>query len=110
MASFKLYGTPPSTYTRIVALIAKERNIPYEFVPVDLQTGEQKQAAYLAHHPFGQVPYITVRRAPSLLLSCGVSCAFSRLIHLSSSKTMVSSCTNRVLSVVTLLRSGLVRS
>jgi len=55
----QLYGIPPSTYTRIVALIAKERNIPYEFVPVNLVTGEQKQPAHLAHHPFGQVPYIT---------------------------------------------------
>jgi glutathione S-transferase len=73
MASFKLYGIPPSTYTRIVALIAKERNIPYEFVPVNLQKGEHKQEAYLAHHPFGQVPYITVRRALSLLLSCVLS-------------------------------------
>jgi len=57
--AFKLHGAPPSTLTRIVALIAKERNIPYEFVPVDLRAGEQKQPAHLEHQPFGQVPYIT---------------------------------------------------
>jgi len=39
-------------------MIAKERNIPYEFIPVDLQKGDNKQPAYLEHHPFGQVPYI----------------------------------------------------
>jgi len=50
-----------STCTRTVAIIAKERNIPYEFIRINLQGGDHKQPAYLAHHPFGQVPYITVR-------------------------------------------------
>jgi len=106
--AFKLHGAPPSTLTRIVALVAKERNIPYEFVPVDLRAGEQKQPAHLAHQPFGQVPYITVRRAPPL--SYRAMSYMRSLIQLSSSKTMVSSCSNRVQSVVTLLRSGLVPS
>ncbi|KAN0132163.1 glutathione S-transferase [Lactarius tabidus] len=56
--SFELHGFHRSTYTNSVALIAKERNIPYTFVPVDLPKGEQKQASYLEHHPFGQVPYV----------------------------------------------------
>ena len=69
--TIKLYGSPSpsSTYTRVVAMIAKERNIPYEFIPVDLQKGDNKKPAYLEHHPFGQVPYITVRHlslSPSL--------------------------------------------
>jgi hypothetical protein len=59
--SFELHGFHRSTYTNSVALIAKERNIPYTFVPVDLPKGEQKQASYLEHHPFGQVPYVVVR-------------------------------------------------
>jgi glutathione S-transferase len=62
--AFKLHGAPPSTYTRIVALIAKERNIPYEFVPINFRTSEQKQPTYLEHQPFGQVPYISVRYGP----------------------------------------------
>jgi len=50
-------------------MIAKERNIPYEFIPVDLQKGDNKQPAYLEHHPFGQVPYITVRHfSPSPII------------------------------------------
>jgi len=48
-----------STCTRTVAIIAKERNIPYEFIRVNLQGGEHKQPGYITHHPFGQVPYIT---------------------------------------------------
>jgi glutathione S-transferase len=62
--AFKLHGGPRSTYTRLVAMIAKERNVPYELVPVDVLAGENKQPAHLAHQPFGQVPYITVRRLP----------------------------------------------
>ena len=60
--SIKLHGMPFSTCTRRVALIAKERNVPYEIVPVNLQQAEHKQPAHLTHQPFGQIPYITVRR------------------------------------------------
>ena len=59
--SFKLYGFQRSTASSRVALIAKERSIPYEFIPVDLTKGEQKQASHIEHHPFGQVPYVIVR-------------------------------------------------
>lgn len=59
--SFKLYGFPQSTGTRRVALITKERNIPYEFIPIDSSKGEHKQASFTAHQPFGQVPYVVVR-------------------------------------------------
>ena len=75
--SFKLYGSPFSTYTRVVAIVAKERNIPYEFIRINLQEGDHKQPAYLAHHPFGQVPYITVRRHSSPLYPCRLSYGFS---------------------------------
>ena len=46
-------------------MIAKERNVPYEFILVSFETGEHKQPAHLAHQPFGQVPYIAVRRLSS---------------------------------------------
>ncbi|KAI0300725.1 hypothetical protein B0F90DRAFT_1722838 [Multifurca ochricompacta] len=58
--SFKLHGFSLSTCTRRVALVAKERNIPYELVPVDLRLSEQKKPTHVAHQPFGQVPYIQV--------------------------------------------------
>ncbi|KAI0294647.1 glutathione S-transferase [Multifurca ochricompacta] len=56
--SFKLYSTSFSDCTRRITLVAKERNIPYEFVPVDFKLSEQKTPAHLEHNPFGQVPYI----------------------------------------------------
>jgi len=57
--AFKLYGHSSSESTRRVALVAKECNIPYDFVIIDLPTGEHKRPATLKHQPFGQVPYIT---------------------------------------------------
>ena len=61
MAAFKIHGSPLSTCTRRVALIAKERNVPYEVVVVNLAGGEHKQPPHLQHQPFGQIPYIRVR-------------------------------------------------
>ncbi|KAH9992151.1 glutathione S-transferase-like protein [Russula vinacea] len=55
---FTLYGHSEVACTRRVALIAKERNVPYKLVTVDVKGGEHKQPAYLKHQPFGQVPYI----------------------------------------------------
>jgi len=57
--AFKLHGVSTFTCTRRVALIAKERNIPYEFVPINFATAEHKQPAHVEHQPFGQVPYIS---------------------------------------------------
>ena len=62
--SFKLYGLSQSSCTRRVALIAKERNIPYTFEVVDMVKGEHKQESFREHQPFGQVPYIVVRLLP----------------------------------------------
>ncbi|KAF9231919.1 glutathione S-transferase [Melanogaster broomeanus] len=54
----KLYGFPISTCTRLVALICKEKEIPYELIVVDLTKGEQKTPAFMQHQPFGVIPYI----------------------------------------------------
>ena len=54
----KLYGAPKSTCTRRVAVVLKEKNVPYELVPVDMASGAHKSAAFLAKQPFGQVPYL----------------------------------------------------
>ncbi|KZT66181.1 glutathione S-transferase [Daedalea quercina L-15889] len=54
----KLYGFPPSHATRRAAVIFKELDLLYELVPVDMLKDEHKAAGYLAHQPFGQVPYI----------------------------------------------------
>jgi|JI10StandDraft_1071094.scaffolds.fasta_scaffold372447_2 glutathione S-transferase len=54
----KLYGHPLSTCTRKVLCTLHETNTPFEFVVVDLMTGEHKQPAHVARQPFGQVPAI----------------------------------------------------
>ncbi|KAF8469884.1 glutathione S-transferase-like protein [Russula ochroleuca] len=56
--AFTLHGSSEFTCTRRVALIAKERNVPYRLITVDVKGGEHKQPAHLKHQPFGQVPYI----------------------------------------------------
>ena len=59
--AFKLHGGSTTTCTRRVALIAKERNLKYELIPIDFNVAEHKQPPHLKHQPFGQIPYITVR-------------------------------------------------
>jgi glutathione S-transferase len=54
----KLYGFHLSTCTRTVATVLHEKEVPFQFIPVDITKGEQKAPEYLAKHPFGQVPYI----------------------------------------------------
>ncbi len=54
----KLYGAPFSTCTKRVAMVCIEKQIPYEFVNVDLATGEHKTAVFKAIQPFAEVPYI----------------------------------------------------
>ncbi|KAK7054097.1 glutathione S-transferase [Favolaschia claudopus] len=55
---FKIYGFPPSTCTRRVALVCKELNVPYELIPVSIPKGEHKAPEYLKRQPFGVVPAI----------------------------------------------------
>ena len=55
---FKLYGIYRSPWVRLVAAVLKEKQVPFELVPVDLANGEQKTPEYLAKQPFGEVPYI----------------------------------------------------
>ncbi|TDL23356.1 glutathione S-transferase-like protein [Rickenella mellea] len=54
----KLHGALYSTCTQRVLLVCKELNLPYEFVNVNIQVGEQKDPAYMKNQPFGQVPFI----------------------------------------------------
>ena len=66
----KLVGTYPSYNTLRVALILHEKNVPFEFVNVDMGKGEHKSPAYLEKQPFGQVPYIV--GLPHILCDWGV--------------------------------------
>src|SRR5262245_3509600 len=54
----KILGHPLSSCTRKVLMTAAEKAARLEVIPVDLFTGEHKQPAHLAHHPFGVVPVL----------------------------------------------------
>ena len=53
----KLYGGTRSRAS-LVQWYLEEIEVPYEFVTLDLQAGEQRQADYLAINPMGKVPAI----------------------------------------------------
>ncbi|EJF59314.1 thioredoxin-like protein [Dichomitus squalens LYAD-421 SS1] len=54
----KIYGSPIAVCTKRVLVVAEELKVPYELICVDYKKGELKSPEYLAHHPFGQIPYI----------------------------------------------------
>jgi len=54
----KIYGSPLSTCTRRVAIVLKEKEVPYEVITIDFAKGEHKSAEYREKQPFGQIPYI----------------------------------------------------
>ncbi|PIN18084.1 Glutathione S-transferase [Handroanthus impetiginosus] len=52
----KLHGYPLSPAARRVAACLEEKGLEYEFVLVDLSTGQQKKEPFISLNPFGQVP------------------------------------------------------
>lgn len=54
----KLYGHEMSGNSYKARLLLELLKIEYEWVKVDLMTGEHKSPAYLALNPFGQVPLL----------------------------------------------------
>ena len=54
----KLYGSPLSSCTRRVAIVLKEKEVPYELITINFAKGEHKSVEYREKQPFGQVPYI----------------------------------------------------
>ncbi len=54
----KLYGHPVSPPTKLVATSLYEKQIPFEFILVDIYSGQNKTPEFLAKNPFGQIPSI----------------------------------------------------
>lgn len=54
----KIYGHPLSSCTRKALITAAEKGAALELVAIDLLTGEHKQPAHLARHPFGVIPVL----------------------------------------------------
>jgi len=55
---FNLYGVAFSTCTKRVAIVLHEKNVPFQFHPIDFASGQHKSPEFLKYQPFGQVPYI----------------------------------------------------
>lgn len=53
----KLYGGSPSRAS-IVKWYLEELSVPYEFIKLDLKSGEQRKPEFLAINPMGKVPAI----------------------------------------------------
>ncbi|KDP28123.1 hypothetical protein JCGZ_13894 [Jatropha curcas] len=56
--ALKLYGAAMSTSTSLVLTCLHEKEVDFEFIPVDLFAGEHKQPHFGAKNPFGQVPVL----------------------------------------------------
>ncbi|KAK3415547.1 glutathione S-transferase isoform X3 [Eucalyptus grandis] len=52
----KVYGTVLSTATMRIFAALYEKDLEFEFVPIDMPAGEHKKEHFLALNPFGQVP------------------------------------------------------
>jgi glutathione S-transferase len=61
----KLYSRTSATVAGsvIVAMVLAEKQIPFEFVLVDVANRAHKTPEYLAMNPFGQVPLIVSDQA-----------------------------------------------
>ncbi|XP_077225589.1 glutathione S-transferase-like [Tasmannia lanceolata] len=52
----KVHGLPMSTNTARVTACLNEKEIDFQLVPVNLQTGAHKQEPFISLNPFGQLP------------------------------------------------------
>ncbi|KXN85270.1 Glutathione S-transferase F12 [Leucoagaricus sp. SymC.cos] len=52
----KLYGYVNSTAAKIVVLVLREKQIPFEYIEVNFGQGEHRRPPYTDIQPFGQVP------------------------------------------------------
>ncbi len=59
MSEMTLWGFNGSTYVRTIKMLLAEKQFSdFKQVPVNVLTGEPRQAEHLARHPFGKVPVL----------------------------------------------------
>ncbi|KAL7198921.1 hypothetical protein ACSBR2_021252 [Camellia fascicularis] len=56
MATVKVHGSVFSTASQRVLVCLHEKELDFEFVPVDMSSGDHKKPPFLSLNPFGQVP------------------------------------------------------
>lgn len=89
----KLYAYDHSSASKRVSAVLNEKNVPFEFVMVDMGKGEHKAPPTITNQPWGALPWI-VRPLPH--------CDYDAAAHqMYSRTTMGSSSTNLAPSAVT---------
>ncbi|KAK1278060.1 hypothetical protein QJS04_geneDACA007315 [Acorus gramineus] len=58
MAGLKLYGVNQSTNVMRALVCLYEKGLDFEFVSVDMYSGEHKKDPFISFNPFGQVPVL----------------------------------------------------
>jgi len=59
MSEMTIWGFDGSTYVRTVKMLLAEKQFSdFKQVPLNVLTGEPRQAEHLARHPFGKVPVL----------------------------------------------------
>lgn len=76
----KLYSYFRSTNGLRVALILREKQVPFEFVPVDVVKGEHKDPAYKQNHPFGTISPLAELREELMMMSRSSSIHRTRFV------------------------------
>ncbi|XP_052185587.1 glutathione S-transferase-like [Diospyros lotus] len=56
MATIKLHAFVMSAPAQRVFATLYEKDLPFELIPVDIRSGENKKQPYLSLNPFGQIP------------------------------------------------------
>ncbi|KAL6968479.1 glutathione transferase [Sarracenia purpurea var. burkii] len=56
MATMKVHGGLVSTATKRVLVCLNEKDLHFQFVLVDMRSGEHRKSPFLSRNPFGQVP------------------------------------------------------
>ncbi|KAI8588027.1 hypothetical protein HDU89_002203 [Geranomyces variabilis] len=54
----KLYGMSVSTCTQKVIFVLQDKQIPFEFIAINVLKKEQKLPEHIARHPFGKIPVL----------------------------------------------------
>ncbi|MES1923967.1 glutathione S-transferase family protein [Salinisphaera sp. T31B1] len=76
--TMRIHGDLMSGNCLKVKWVADHLRLPYDWVPVDILTGETRSAAFRAINPFGQVPVVEFADGHTLTQSNAIICHLAR--------------------------------